>query len=341
MLANFTRIGFHKPNETPRFSSSTKALIRSSYIAQRSRPCARPLPPAPYNWKLRRFSSPHAIFNDSTMYELENNMGVTTLNPCASTFPPNNPNAKTLVMAEKMLKEAQKEYPGECWDIIWPLPDHPGVISVTAKVFRWVDPTKQRHNQSGKDDNQPVVTIVESLPDWKIESIAPPDVPHSISHEIGDHARVRHLLREPLVSRGNITSFRRRAALDEAVQEDCDRSDISNYLKKGLVGARCEVRLFDNWQTNHFMVLCRPGNQEERKGRKPLMLLFEGNFERSLDRPIIIPNLELSVYLAGIVGWRCERIVLKNWGSRAQIEETVKLVQQWCVTDGAKKLAAE
>lgn len=310
-------------------------------MAHCPRPCARPFPSAPPKWELRRLSSLHAIFNDSNMYESENKTAVTTLNPCASTFPPKNPPLRTLVMAEKMLKKAQKDYSGEVWDIIWPLPDHPGVISVTAKVFRWVDPTKQHQNQPGKSDNQPIVTILDSLPGWKIESIPPPEVPGSISIKMRDYARVRHLLREPLVSKGNITLFRRRKALDEAVQEDCDRSDIYNYLKKGLVGATCRVRLFDNWQTNHFMVLCRPGQEEKSKGKRPLMLLFEGNFARSLDKPILTPNLELSVYLSKIVGWRCEKIVLKTWGSRVQIEETVKLVKQWCAADGVHEVAAK
>ncbi|KAL4517207.1 hypothetical protein Ndes2437B_g06814 [Nannochloris sp. 'desiccata'] len=344
MLAHSSRIGLNKPDRGIHSSPPTKALKTSFYCVHRLRPCTRPFPPAPLKWELRRLSSLNAIPNDSKMYNLDNKVAVTALKPCASTFPPKSPKPETLVMAEKMLTEAQKAYPGEVWEIIWPLPDHPGVISVTSKVFRWVDPTNRRQNQPGCDDNQPVVSVLDSLPGWKIEATAPPDVPRNIPPTMEDQVRVRHLLREPLISKGNITLFKRRKALDEPVQEDCDRSDIYNYLKNGLVGAKCRVRLFDNWQTDHFMVLCRPEKAEESKGKKPLMLLFEGNFGRSLDIPMIIPNLELSLYLADIFGWRCEKIVLKNWGSRAQIEETVELVQRWCAADRVhrtRKVAAK
>jgi hypothetical protein len=253
---------------------------------------------------------------------------------CVIDFCPKSCPPKVLALQEKILYEAQLKHPEHQWEPIWPLPDVPAIVSFELGILRLIDLTSQSQRRPG---NKTVnVNVVSG---WRVESISRPHYssPQGMDDIMKRSVVERHRQRESSTSsRSNIIQFKRRKALDA---ENSARHAAYNYLKEGILemSPTCRVSLFDNVETNVFMVLCKPEQEKnEATGKKPLVLLFATTSGKSLENAIT-PDLEFLVSLASNFGWKCENIALRNWDSRTEIQESLELVRRWCtVADGKR-----
>jgi hypothetical protein len=304
-------------------SSTPIKGIKTSLVPCRvPRPRSFPSPPSLSKYRLP-VSSLHSISNETRFNEPEE---VFVTKPLAINFSTKSVSVSTVRLLETMRKEAREAHPDVFWEIIQPLPGIYGVYSDDAKVFRWVDPTRDRLSRSTRTE------LIPSLPGWRIEAVPEPDNPGNVTCRIEEQVRFRQILRgNSTTTQGNISMFsRRKTVKKELAQEDSYRHAIYTYLKYGLAGVNC--KLYDSKDLNTFMVLCK--HEVADSGAKPLLLLFQGNFGNLAPKP----NLALSLYLADILGWRCEKIILNGKNPRKQVEKTVKLVQRWSKAGSGKKI---
>ena len=265
--------------------------------------------------------------------------------PWIISFSPKSCPPATLLLQEKMLVEAHKAYPKDHWETIWPLPGYPGVLSFTRKVLRWVEPPEQREKYQEESEKEFVdwkpVPLVWSLPGWKVERIALPDVnTHEKSRIDQDVLVLRHRQRERRITKSTIVPFKKRKH-PAKVDDDKQRKTVYNMLRNKIfkLDLKCKVSLFDNGQSNSFIILCEPEpkpetkteevekekeeekEEEKEKEKKPLLVFLEGNFgEQSVDNSVESVPL-LSWVVAATLGWEVEHVRVNNG---AEMQEWLK-----------------